>query len=198
MDIFTILLIIAIAITVAGVLLLLIDLFRERAAKTELIAPTHVFHTNGFPPAPGIAETPAAKHTGANAEAAISAEAPVFTPLTMTRREIADALRAKGDPDIKIVERPDQPQLPMSLKYKTKTFAMLHGTDSGVLMIVRIWDDYARQLLAVHPKLRRAHFPRGRNWYYVPIDGTFQNKEAVYRVLSNAETFVKSNRKFSK
>jgi len=110
--------------------------------------------------------------------------------LVVTRKEIAADIIALGNPDLTVSERPQQPQLPMSLKYKGKTYAMLFGTDAGVLMIVRIDDVYADILSIKHPEICRSKFPKGRNWYFIPVDGAFKNKEEVYRVLEHAREFV--------
>jgi len=114
---------------------------------------------------------------------------------SITRKEIADDVREIENPDIAVVERLKQPQLPMSLKYKNKTYAMLYGTDEGVLMTVKISDDYAEELAETHSEICRACFPNGPNWYHIPIDGAFRDKESVYRVLTSARTFVKNTTK---
>jgi len=126
--------------------------------------------------------------------AVVSPKMPVLAAtFSITRKEIADYILTLNNPDITIVERPRQPQLPMSLKYKGKTFAMLHGTDEGVLMIVRLSDDDAETLAPAHPEVCRASFPKGPNWYCVPVDGTFSDKESVCTVLANAYSFVKKH-----
>ena len=122
----------------------------------------------------------------ARAEAAEKSKA----GFSITRREIADDARRIGDPGISVIERPSQPQLPMSLKHRDKTYAMLHGTENGVMMIVRIADQYAGELAKIHPEICRARFPRGANWYCVPIGGVFKDKESVYQVLDAARGFV--------
>jgi len=113
-----------------------------------------------------------------------------YIKLLITRQEIATEMRRLENPDIEVIERPQQPQLPWSLKFKGKTYAMLHGTEAGVLMIVRIANEYADLLIYKHPELCRAKFPKGANWYQLPIDGAFANKDAVYRVLNAARGFV--------
>jgi len=115
----------------------------------------------------------------------------------VTRKEIAEDTRNIGDPDITVVERPKQPQLPASLKYRGKTYAMLHGTDDGLLMIVKIPDEYAELLGRTHPNICRANFPHGANWYYIPIDGAFWNKDSVYSVLTSARRFVAAKNGFA-
>ena len=67
---------------------------------------------------------------------------------------------------------------------------MVYGTDTGVTMIVRIDGDYADALIVKHPEIHRPKFPKGANWYYIPIDGAFDSKEAVYEILNAAREFV--------
>ena len=109
---------------------------------------------------------------------------------SITRKEIADGARGTGDPGVRVIERPRRPWLPTSLRCGGKTYAMLYGAENGVAMVVRITDRYAGELAEIHPGIRRARFPRGADWYCIPIDGTFNNKESVYRVLDAARGFV--------
>jgi len=184
MDIFVLLLMISISTTVLGVLLLVIDLITKNRPIKD----------GGTGTAYSLSPTPAL------APIVITAPAPVVTPAVsnnnflITRRKIAEDFKNVGNPDIKILERPENPQLPMTLKYKGKTFALLHGTDSGVLMIARLAEDYATELIYKHPALaiRRATFPKGPNWYSVPVEGVFRDKDSVYDVLTNALAFVVS------
>lgn len=115
-----------------------------------------------------------------------------YTKLYITRKEIADHTRGLINPDISVVERPKQPQLPMSLKYKDKTYAMLHAIDTGVLMIVRIPAYYAASLSGKHPEICRTKFPKGADWYQLPADGAFSSKEAIYQLLATACKFVQN------
>jgi len=112
-----------------------------------------------------------------------------YSDFTITRKEIVDDTRAIGNPDIVILEK-EQPQMPVSLKYKGKTYAILYGTDKGVMMVVKLTDSYADKLAAKHPQIRRAKFPAGANWYYVPVDGAFDSKDAVYSVLNVSYGFI--------
>ena len=108
----------------------------------------------------------------------------------ITRREIAEDTRGSGDPDITVAEYPCQPQLPTTLKYKNMTYAMLYATDRGVLIVARLTDAYADELICKYPGIRRASFPRGANWYCVPVEGAFTDKEEVYRILLEARSFL--------
>jgi len=113
-----------------------------------------------------------------------------YTKFLITRKEIAEDTKALNNVNITVIERDKNPQMPMSLKYKDKTYAMLYGTDIGVIMIVRISEAYANVLSFKHPEICRAKFPKGANWYYIPVDGAFANKDAVYSVLYRAIEFV--------
>lgn len=140
------------------------------------------------------------KEESAPAESAIT-EIPYERPVLegesitffITRHEITEDTRKSGDTDITVTERPYQPQLPASLKYKGKTYAMLYGTDKGVLMIVKIDDGYADELASKYPGVRRASFPNAPNWYYVPVEGgAFKTKEEVYGIIFEARKFLAS------
>ena len=115
-----------------------------------------------------------------------------YTSFTITRKEIAQEALNQENPNIQVIERPKSPHLPMSLKYKDKTYAMLHGTDTGVIMIILLPNDYADKIAVRYPELCRAKFPKGNNWYYLPIDGAFKDKETVFNILSIAKEFVVS------
>jgi len=108
----------------------------------------------------------------------------------ITRREIAEDTRNLRNPDITVEERPDQPQLPTTLRYKGRTYAMLYGTDKGVLMTVRITDSCADKLSGKYPGIKPARFPKGPNWYRIPIEGAFSDKEEIYRILFEARVFL--------
>jgi len=108
----------------------------------------------------------------------------------ITRREIAEDTRGLGNPDLTIKEYPYQPQLPTILKCKDRTYAMLYATDRGVLIIARLTDAYAEELICKYPGVRRASFPRGANWYCVPVEKAFTDKEEVYRILFEARAFL--------
>lgn len=125
------------------------------------------------------------------AGAAATAAAANQVKFSITRREIADDTRQSGDRDIAVREYPNQPQLPTTLKYRGRTYAMLYATDKGVLMTVRIADDHAEELSCLYPGVRRASFPRTSNWYCVPVEGAFAAKEDVYRILSEARAFTR-------
>ena len=112
-----------------------------------------------------------------------------YTDFAITRREIIADTRAIGNEDIVVLERVE-PQMPVSLKYKGKTYAILYGTDRGVMMVVKLSDGFADKLAVKHPEIRRAKFPAGANWYYVPVDGAFDGKEAVYTVLNASYRYV--------
>lgn len=92
---------------------------------------------------------------------------------------------------------------PASLKIKGKTYAMIYekaykkkSSDGSeiiktyVSLTVRISDTYADWLALRHPEVCRARFPKNRNWYIVPVDGSFPNAQMVYRVLKRAKKFV--------
>ncbi|MCL2821574.1 MAG: bacteriohemerythrin [Firmicutes bacterium] len=117
------------------------------------------------------------------------------TNFKITRKEIAERtmelVQTNGDTNINIAQRPKQLQLPMSLKYGKKTFALLYGTEEGVLMILNLDNDVAEHLAQTHPEICRASFPAGKNWYYLPVDGAFTCKEEVYRVLDSSMEFIK-------
>jgi len=112
-----------------------------------------------------------------------------YTDFRITRKEIVADTIALENPHITVLERVE-PQMPVSLKYKGKSYAILYGTDKGVMMVVKLSDAFADKLAVKHPEIRRAKFPAGANWYYVPVDGAFESKEAVYTVLNASYGYV--------
>jgi len=125
-------------------------------------------------------------------------------PFIMTRtrmlRYVQRTFTLEGE---EVVSRSKQ-CLPASLKSKGKVYALVYEkmylnnfpdnkTNSYVSMTVRISDVYAKWLALRHPEVCRAAFPKNRNWYVVPVDGSFSNARMVYRVLKNAKKFVESN-----
>jgi predicted DNA-binding protein (MmcQ/YjbR family) len=105
----------------------------------------------------------------------------------MTRKRLLSyARRSMGGT---VHERPKK-HLPASLKSGGKTYALVYEKAGEVWMIVRVSDKYAEWLSLRHREVRRARFPKNRNWYVVPIDGSFPNAQMVYRVLKRAKKFV--------
>jgi len=112
-----------------------------------------------------------------------------YTEFSITCKEIIADTLALSDKNITLLERAE-PQMPVSLKYKNKTYAILYGTDRGVMMVVKLSDIFADRLAVRHPEIRRAKFPAGANWYYIPVDGAFDGKESVYKVLNASYGYV--------
>ena len=117
-------------------------------------------------------------------------KAEYYSDFRITRKEIIEDTKAIGNASVTVVERGTEPHLPVSLKYKDKTYAMLYGTDAGVIMVAKLSDAYADKLAVRHPRVCRVKFPAGANWYYVPVDGAFDCKKSVYTVLNAAYAFV--------
>jgi predicted DNA-binding protein (MmcQ/YjbR family) len=113
------------------------------------------------------------------------------SPRFSRKRIIEEVLRI-DNVNITIKIRNDQPELPASLNYMKRTFAMLHGTDHGVVMIVKISDHCAHELSKYHPHVRKSLFPRGANWYYIPIDDSFETEDEVFNILYKAMNFISS------
>ncbi|MCL2587664.1 MAG: hypothetical protein FWE31_05540 [Firmicutes bacterium] len=108
---------------------------------------------------------------------------------TITRQNIVDWTRTMGDINITVRERADDPQMPHSLRWNNKTFALAYGTDAGVLLIVWITDDYAARISKSH-RIDRAKFPKGPYWWTIPLDQTWTNKEMVMELLKNSVGYV--------
>ena len=136
------------------------------------------------------AEAAEKKYRDELAAAMAELESGKYVKFMLTRKEIAENAKETGGRAVTVVERADS-QLPMSLKYGAKTFAMLYGTDAGIVMVVRIPAEYADEFVKEHPAIRPAKFPR--KWYQIPIDGTFKDKESVFRVLAYAANYVKES-----
>jgi len=109
----------------------------------------------------------------------------------ITRQDIVDWTKALGDEDITVSEKTEDPQMPHSLRWKNRTFALAYGTDIGVLLIARIHDDYAQELSKTH-RVDRSKFPKGPCWWAIPINQTWTSKQEVLEVLTQAITHTKS------
>jgi|GEM_PF-2445668 len=117
----------------------------------------------------------------------------------MTRKRVIFWAKRNLSECGEIAERP-QRHMPASLKLCGKTYALIYEKvyrESGspdpklyVSMTVRISAPYAQWLALRHPGVRRAYFPKNRNWYVVPVDASFRNAQMVYRVLKHARKFV--------
>jgi len=117
----------------------------------------------------------------------------------MTRKRILYWAKRNISKCGEIIERL-QRHMPTSLKLCGKTYALIYEkiySESGsaapklyVSMTVRISTPYAQWLALRHPGVRRAAFPKNRNWYVVPIDASFRNAQMVYRILMHARKFV--------
>jgi len=120
-------------------------------------------------------------------------------PFKMTRKRIIHWAQRNLTECGEIIER-SQWHMPASLNLCGKTYALVYekpcGTGGGpgqsalVSMTVRVSDRYAKWLALRHPGVRRASFPKIRNWYAVPVDESFKNAQMVYRVLKHARSFV--------
>lgn len=117
-----------------------------------------------------------------------------YTGFTITRKEIAGHIRELNDPRITVSGHCEKSLQPVSIKYKDKAYAMLYETETAAFMTARIADAYADGLSLSHPEIRRAEYPKKPGWYYIPLDGAFDGKESVYRVLKAAQIFAENNR----
>jgi hypothetical protein len=105
----------------------------------------------------------------------------------LNRRDIVKYLKSQENPDLEITERYDQPQLPFILRHRNKSFAWLYGTEFYVIMLVKLDADYADGLALRHPEMHRTHLMKSDGWYYLPVDCSFENRQAVYAVLEHAK-----------
>lgn len=108
----------------------------------------------------------------------------------ITRKEIIEYAQNK-DPENISAKIPEGPQHLYSLKWKKSTFAMLHGTDKGVLMVLLLNEKSQLELAKKH-NVQRSKFPRGEHWYTIPVDKTFTTKEQVFAIIQMAIDFVKA------
>ena len=109
-----------------------------------------------------------------------------------SRAEMIEDTLALNDENITVSQRPDQPQLPVSLKYKKKTYAMLYASDGGILIIARLPQTFADMVMRVHPATKKAVFPKGPYWFSIPIDETFQSKAEIHEILDSARGFIQN------
>ena len=114
-----------------------------------------------------------------------------YANILISRQEIVENMRTITDPDLEILDRFKNARQPSSFKWKGKTFIMMYGTDMGIIMTLKIPHDLADRLASRHPEICRASFPAGKNWYTLPIDGAFKDKESVYRLIHASLEFIK-------
>ena len=117
-----------------------------------------------------------------------------YLPVFITRKEIAQRTRELNNKNITVIERPAV-QIPMSLKWKKHTYAMIYAADDGLLAILALDKKYAEKLAVTHCDLHSPRFPKGQNWYALTINAqTFDSKASVYSVLDEALTFISNSR----
>lgn len=125
-------------------------------------------------------------------------ERATFTPF-ITRREIAERTRALGNRNITVSEYSMESQIPMSLKWKSNTYAMLYADDLGLLAILALDKEFAKELSKTHPDIHHPKFPKGAYWYALKInDKTFDTVEDVYKLLDIARAFIEFKPKSDK
>ena len=135
---------------------------------------------NRVPSAPPVPPMPPTSNTNTgagNRAASPSAE-------LITREEITDYIKSLGDRHLSVTS--DHSNV-LSLKWKTKIYAMLYAADKGVLLMVRVAENYARALCL---KIDRTKL-KGSNWYSVLTD-YMSDKRKIYEILAEACKFVKS------
>jgi len=110
----------------------------------------------------------------------------------ITRQEIVEEFRRIKDTSLEIVDRFDNPRLPSSLKHKGKTFASMFGTDMGIILVAKLPQDVADVLAKNHRDFGPSSFPKGKNWYALPIGSSFKNKADVIDVLLASYEFIKN------
>jgi len=109
---------------------------------------------------------------------------------SFSRLEIINDVTKLPDENISVKVRKDAPQLPATLKYKNKGYAMLYAADEGMLVIAKLPKDFANTVAYSHPATNRAVFPKGAHWFSVPIDSTFKDKAEIHEILNTAREFV--------
>jgi len=118
-------------------------------------------------------------------------QTPTKAKFAITRQDIVDWIKTLEETDITVKKRTQDPQMPYSLRWKDKTFALAYGTEVGVLLIVRIQDTYAKDLAEIH-RVDRSTFPKGPSWWAIPLDHTWTSKEMVLNLLESSITYVKT------
>jgi len=113
-----------------------------------------------------------------------------YTPF-LTRKEVGERYASLGNPNIVVSQYRMESQIPMSLKWKTNTFALMYADDEGLLAVVALSEDQAKELAATNPDIHRPKFPKGQNWFAFKVNHkTFESTDAVYKVLDMACEFV--------
>lgn len=109
----------------------------------------------------------------------------------ITRHEIAEYTKSQGKKELNVIEHENDPQIPMSLKWKSRTYAMIYTADDGLSIIVALEDEYAIELSKIHTGMHHPKFPNGPHWYSIPVNNkAFKSKGDVYKLLDHACEFV--------
>ncbi|MCL2570145.1 MAG: hypothetical protein FWE16_02975 [Firmicutes bacterium] len=127
---------------------------------------------------------------------------PIVTPVAVTsteptqvkgvtRMDILADMRQVNDPTLEILDRFDCPRQPSSLKYKSKTFAFLYGTDLGIILIALLPEETSARLAKECPEFGKSTFPKGKDWYQLPIAESF-TKEFINEILIASFNFAKA------
>lgn len=111
---------------------------------------------------------------------------------TLTRAELVERVKSANTPDTEAILREDRPALPASLNVSGKTYAMVYEKKGEVSVTLRLSEESADKLSVHHIQMCRARFPRGANWYVMPIDGSFYGPDEVFEILDMSRAFVES------
>lgn len=68
-------------------------------------------------------------------------------------------------------------------KLEMRSYGLLYEREKVVKMLLRFDPEYARVKMKVHPTLVRAKFPKGKDWYSIILDETFDEDVKISELI---------------
>lgn len=123
--------------------------------------------------------------------AAIVEKKQKLSTLTLTSREIiADYVEEniKGDYPSYIIRRKGFSLY--SLKAQTRSYGLLYERENVVKMWLRLDLDFAKTKMQEHSTITRAKFPKGKDWYTIIIDDSFDEDFKISELIWTSYYYV--------
>jgi|GEM_PF-6973023 len=77
-----------------------------------------------------------------------------------------------------------------ALVYEKMHFSIKGETNLYLQLILKLGDKELSEIKAEHPNTIKAKFPKGDDWYLVPIDATFERTSQIYSLINKARRYV--------
>lgn len=73
---------------------------------------------------------------------------------------------------------------------KSRAYGLLYERENVVKMWLRLDPEFARSKMKIHPTLGRAKFPKGRDWYAMVLDETFDEDIKISELIWEAYNYT--------